>query len=143
MDMIPRPASLVLSSPPSGYTAMPDQLEDHEEFTCNYCQRSYQEILDSEELTVCCPFCPWLTCSLNESYENDSGWEQDTFAPQTKHFGMLVHNEWQNSSSQTNTVYHTSQLSTLCTPDATVASYDGLVTMPVIVMMGDFQGQEE
>ena len=147
--MIARPASLVLFSPENGYAAkyaaMPTQLEDdNEEIICKFCQRSYQEVLKSEQLTVCCPFCPWLTLSVDESFDGENEQERDAIVLPQKHSGMLVRNEslengW-NGSQTNGTVYHTRQLTgTLRTPATVTARYDQEVTMPVIVMMSNFE----
>ena len=148
--MIARPASLVLSSPENGHAvkyAMTSQLDDdNEEIICKFCQRSYQEVLESEKLTVCCPFCPWLTSSVDESFEGENEQERDAIVVPQKHSGMLVRdksleNEW-NGSQTNGTFYHTRPLTqgtALCTPAAAAARYDQEVTMPVIVMMSDFE----
>ena len=122
---------------------MPAQLDDdNEEIICKFCRRSYQEVLGSETLTVCCPFCPWIACSVDESFDGENEQERDTqIVASQRNFGMLVRNNslengW--NGSQTNAVAR--QLTrTLCTPAAGAASNGGEVKMPVIVMMNDFE----
>ena len=92
-----------------------------EDIVCKYCQQSYLELSQNEKPTVCCPFCPWLTSPVNECSET---WgetsSKETFISM-KHLNVFSSNnglefEWNGSQD--------------CLED---------VTMPVIVIMSDFE----
>ena len=113
-------------------------LEEHSEqldTTCKNCRRSYQKMASEEKPTICCPFCPcppWEEESLN-SEEFMS--EEDLYVCPFKNYGC----GWSDGTSLAAVAHHTAH-ECLYTPiTLTFRLIEETITMPVIVMMSDFE----
>ena len=131
--------TVAASSPQKDIPKCAAPLENHSKnITCTNCRQSYQKVASKDESpTICCPFCPWPHRAEESSNSEETFVSEehlDVFCP-NENFGCGC------SGSLANVAYHICY-ECLCTP-AIMLTVSGLVeeaiTMPVIVMMSDFE----